>query len=286
MPALRAQSKAVLVAGALAVTLVVGATSGAVAGRLVTSKDIKDNTVRSRDLRDNAVKNKDIAAGAVSWGRSLDQATRETIEGLVQAGATGPQGEPGGQGPEGPRGPRGLPGGGVVGTETYLPTDWEEVNDGSDVGFGLTDPFSRVDSDVADLIELPGPGTYLISVQVAALLSNPLVFFDDPGASLDLFDDATARRVFSRSCMVLTFGCQASIPFVVPVGSPASVPLDVFAAECSCGLPDKVTVTVFKMDDTPIVLSKVRRPHLRGAQAREWAARLEELRAEWRSPAR
>jgi hypothetical protein len=165
----------------------------------------------------------------------------------------------------------------------YDAGDFEVVNDGSDVGSGVTDPFSRVDSDTADLIELPGPGTYLISVQAASLLGPAIVFFDDPGPVVDLFDDDTAIEIFSRSCTStgLAIGCQASIPYVVPAGAGASVPLNVFAVDCGCGMPDRVAVTVFKMDGTPATYSKVRRPALRGSAARQWASRVEELRDEW-----
>lgn len=315
-------------AAALAVTLVVGATSGAVAGKLITSQDIKDDTVKSRDIKDDSVQSRDIrddtvrskdiradavkagdlAPGAVSWAKSLDQATKDFIEGLVESGAAGPPGAPGPAGPAGPAGPPGLngsdgvdgvdgapgaPGGGLVGTEVYLPGDWEVVNDGSDVGSGETDPFSRIDPDDADLINLPGPGTYLISVQAAYLSGPGAVFFDDPGGTLDTLDPATAMEFYPGACIgfdYLTASCQATIPYVVPAGSP-SVPLPVFAlgppSACGCWeLPDQVTVTVFKMDDVPASFAAPRRAPLRGAAARAWAARLDELRDGWRAAAR
>ncbi|HYF74009.1 MAG TPA: hypothetical protein VD864_14360, partial [Nocardioides sp.] len=60
MPILRSSAKAGLVAAGLAVTLVVGATSGAVAGRLISSPDIQDRGVKSRDLGTNSVKKRNL----------------------------------------------------------------------------------------------------------------------------------------------------------------------------------------------------------------------------------
>jgi hypothetical protein len=191
---------------------------------------------------------------------------------------------------DGVDGAPGAPGGGLVGSEVYLPADWEVVNDGSDVGSGETDPFSRIDADNADLINLPGPGTYLISVQAASLLGPMVVFFDDPGPVVDTYDDDQAIEIFSRACTggLMSPACLATIPYVVPAGSPASVPLDVFAlGDCFCwALPDQVTVTVFKMDDVPASFAAPRRAPLRGAEARAWAARLDELRGDSRAAAR
>src|SRR6478735_9151121 len=106
----RPSGKAVLAVGAIALTLVVVATSGAVAGALITSQDIQDNTVKSRDIKNDTIRNKDIRAGAVTWEKSLDQATKDLIEGLAQSGAAGPPGEPGATGATGATGPAGPPG--------------------------------------------------------------------------------------------------------------------------------------------------------------------------------
>ena len=99
MPIARPSGKAALAVGALALTLVVGVTSGAVAGALITSSDIKDDTIKSRDIMDNAIqsrdiksdtiRNSDIRAGAVNWDKSLDDETKAQLEALVSKGATG-----------------------------------------------------------------------------------------------------------------------------------------------------------------------------------------------------
>lgn len=86
MPPLRTSPKAVVVSLAVALSLVVAATSGAVAGQLITSRDIKNGTIKKVDLNDR-LKTK-----------------------VDRAGQPGLQGEPGPPGPEGPAGPAGASG--------------------------------------------------------------------------------------------------------------------------------------------------------------------------------
>ena len=277
MRTFRPSGKAVLVAGALAVTLVVGATSGAVAGKLITSQDIQDGTIRSADLHENAVKNGTIGKGQVNWQKSLSVPTKRRITALVQAG---PQGEPGpagpqgAAGPEGPQGmagpagpigadgPQGRPGGGLVGSAVYTGENATPLDEDGDF------VYSELNGDT---IELPGPGTYLISAQ-AGFLSEGLMFFDDPGGPLefDEFDFNSFFHLFMRSCDGVDLPtCQVTIPYVVPRDAPASVPLHVYAGGmCGCGsLPISATVTVFKMDNkTPSLDTRGTRVHLDKAE--------------------
>jgi hypothetical protein len=51
---------------AAAVVLAVATTGGAVAGGLITSKQIKNNTIKSKDVRDGALKGVDITNGSLS----------------------------------------------------------------------------------------------------------------------------------------------------------------------------------------------------------------------------
>lgn len=91
-----------VIAGAAAL-LVAGSGVGAVAGSLVTSADIKDNTVRSADLKDGkAVGEEDLKPGLVA-----------KVNTAGQPGATGPQGpkgNPGEDGTDGATGPQGPAG--------------------------------------------------------------------------------------------------------------------------------------------------------------------------------
>ncbi len=290
----RPSGRAGLLAAALAVTLVVGATSGAVAGKLISSPDIADHGIKSRDLATNSVKNRNIARGAVTWEKSLNRVTRQRITALVRSGPIGPQGaqgEPGvqgeagppgavgPQGPQGGRGPVGPPGGGLVGSAAYDVSDFVLVDPGSP----STDAYSQVGGGQ---IALPGPGTYLLSVQGAFLTGPGSLFFDAPDpAGLDLTDPVVMLDFYPGSCSAFFEPmCQVSIPYVVPGGSPASVPLEVFAlgdpaGACGCDtIPDRTVITVFKMDDDPRVLRTVRAPRLTGPELRAMRERLRDLR--------
>ncbi len=63
MPSYRPSLKATLVAAGLATVLVVGGSAGAVAGKLITSKNIKDGTIQTRDLSDDSVDASKLAPG-------------------------------------------------------------------------------------------------------------------------------------------------------------------------------------------------------------------------------
>ncbi|MDI6911201.1 hypothetical protein [Nocardioides sp.] len=294
MRMVRLPGRAGLLAATLAVTLVVGATSGAVAGRLISSPDIQDRGIKSRDLGVNSVRNRNLGRGAVTWERSLNRATRQRITALVRSGPVGPagpQGEPGlpggpgpqgVAGPEGPQGGRGLvgpPGGGLVGSAVYDAGDFVVV----DAGSISTDAYSQV---AGGQIVLPGPGTYLLSAQAAFLTGPGSLFFDAPDpAGLDLADPAVLADFYPSSCSTFFEPmCQVSIPYVVPAGSPAFVRLEVFALGdpadlCGCeSIPDRTTITVFKMDDDPRVLRPVRAPRLTGLELRALRERLRDLR--------
>jgi hypothetical protein len=91
------------------------------AARLITGKQIKNNTVTSRDLRNNGVTGKDIRRGTIrsSDVRNFSLLARDFKSGQLPpgpAGATGAvgprgpvggKGEPGATGAEGPAGPKG-----------------------------------------------------------------------------------------------------------------------------------------------------------------------------------
>jgi hypothetical protein len=260
----------VLVAGALALTLVVGATSGAVAGALITSKDIKDNTIRSRDLRTNAVKNSDISAGAVNWDKSLDQATKDQIEALIDEGAAGHAG------PAGPAGPPGKDG-----------------RDGSDATGGQLVALDYFNGDVvfadgslpiarlvgrADPITITTPGNYIVTMRAGASLPD----FGDDGPDLEaLFgslglltlgapitieegegeDPDVARLdtdVLSRSCLNLVVICNATFSVTVQSGAPLQLDpqlltladpcvTDAVSEDADCRIPARVRVEVYRL---------------------------------------
>lgn len=76
------------VAAIVAGCLLLGTTGGAVAGSMITGKQIKDNTVSTKDIKNKTILKKDMAD--------------KTVKKLK--GATGPAGPAGATGPAGPRG--------------------------------------------------------------------------------------------------------------------------------------------------------------------------------------
>ncbi len=81
-------------AGFLALFIVLGGSSYAVANGSIDSREIKNNSIRSKDVRDRTLTHRDI--------------NRSTLGQL--RGAQGPQGAQGPGGPQGAQGPRGPAG--------------------------------------------------------------------------------------------------------------------------------------------------------------------------------
>ncbi len=95
----------VLPAAAVLATLVaVSASTGAVAGALITGADIKNGTVASADIKNKSVTGTDVKDGALA-AADLSAAT---VAGLK--GGSGQPGPVGPAGPAGPIGPVGAPG--------------------------------------------------------------------------------------------------------------------------------------------------------------------------------
>lgn len=217
MRTFRPTAKAAAIAGALAVTLVVAGTSGAVAGKLITSRDIKDGTIKPRDLRDNSVTNQKIAPGAVDWEKSLSAATKAQIESMA-----GEQGAPGEQGPPGPAGPAGSRGqagdGALVSTDFYGLDGAEET--GEEESYVM-----RLPGRNADSIEISTPGNYLVSLQgLFPTMGGPSG--PTPGAIFlaDTEFDSSEVEALMRSCMGLFLPvCNATVPLTVRPGEPADL---------------------------------------------------------------
>jgi hypothetical protein len=86
--------------------LLLGSTGGAVAGGLVTGKDIKNGSITGKDVKDRSLSERDLAPKTLSKLKGV----RGPAGPQGPAGATGERGEQGPQGPEGPQGPQGPTG--------------------------------------------------------------------------------------------------------------------------------------------------------------------------------
>lgn len=250
MRTFRPSGKAAAVAGAIALTLVVGASSGAVAGKLITSKNIKDGTVRTVDLHDDAVTNAKLAPGSVDWDKALDDATRSEIESMAgQDGAPGPQGPQGPRGFTGPAGPAGT-GGELIASDFFGVDGWQSSED--EPGVVKLTPASGEDVVL-------GPGNYLVSVQAVILSDSyfPFVYYgalDEESflGPLSILDMCLG----SYSDIPAPPTCDVTYPFSVQEGD--SVTLQAYVpgeaeGDCSveeegdCGFPGLVETAVYKM---------------------------------------
>lgn len=90
---MRSTTKRALALVAAAFVLTAGATTGAVAGDLIGSSDVKDNSLRSKDLHDGTIKAKDVNSTFLAK--------------IANGGALATTGAPG---PAGPKGATGAPG--------------------------------------------------------------------------------------------------------------------------------------------------------------------------------
>lgn len=248
MPSYRPSLTATLVAAGLAAALVVGGSAGAVAGRLITSKNIKDGTIQTRDLSDNSVDASKLAPGAVSWGKSLDGATKAQIEALVGEGVPGPKGD------TGPQGPAGAPGASGSRGDTGAPGDGSLVAGGifGLNGWSATDP----SLDVSELypasggtIELDEPGNYLVTMHGLFVdpdvVGAPIVFAGDPSDYLS----ATLSACILGSDFFVPL-CDTTFPLTVhedevvslPVRFPSSEPDGCTGPDCEPPLVVRLAV--------------------------------------------
>ena len=223
-----------MVAGAVALTLVVGATSGAVADKLITSADIKDHTIKRVDLS-KTINNK--------------------LRTRARPGAPGPQGEPGPQGPAGPAGPAGHDGhdgqDGQDGWSAAL-AGWQAYDTvtGETAPLTITNPLydpefpddtgpASIDLDLSRVASGGGdidlaPGSYLVTLR--SLSATLGVWVPQLSSSSDL-DGPTPTM---GTCISLFVPCETTFPVVVgPGGATLNLYLgDILGAlidVCECG---------------------------------------------------
>lgn len=153
---MRKITTAVATLGAATLIATLGATGSAVAGHLINSHDIKNNSILSRDIHDGTIKTRDLSAGVQAGLQGPKGDTGAT-------GAKGDKGDTGDQGATGATGPQGVPGAGLTDQVSTDPITIANIG-GS---------FSSRATSVGTL-ELPKAGTYEI---------NAYGFFDTVAAN-------------------------------------------------------------------------------------------------------
>lgn len=142
----------VLMVVGLVMAFLFAGTAGAVAGGLITSQDIKNDTIQSKDIKDYTVKADDLTNSLQNKINAPGPKGDEGEQG--PRGFKGDQGIPGSQGPSGPQGPAGADGqdGSAYVTASTSPETVVENIGGS----------FRARSTEIDMLTLP-PGKYLLS---------------------------------------------------------------------------------------------------------------------------
>jgi len=107
---------------AAATVLALAAGGGAVAGSLITSKDIQDKTITSADLHKNSVKTQKVKDGTLK----IKDLNKKAQDALNKVGPAGPAGAKGPAGPAGPQGPKGDPAGTAV--KAFSPAGFTNIN--------------------------------------------------------------------------------------------------------------------------------------------------------------
>ena len=106
------RSVGVLGLGVVALLMVLSSTGGAVAGALITGRQIKDGTVTSQDIRNKTLKKADLAPATLKSlsGRPGPSGPTGPAGPAGAPGPAGPPGATGATGAAGPTGPAGAPG--------------------------------------------------------------------------------------------------------------------------------------------------------------------------------
>lgn len=251
----RPSGKAVVVAGVIALTLVVGASSGAVAGKLITSKNIKDGTIKTQDLKDDSVTNDKLAPGSVDWEKSIDDATKEMIASLAQSGPAGPAGPAGPTGPRGATGAAGADGMGEVVFWDYFGFEEPDLEEVPETGYELP-PLN------GESIVLDEPGDYLLNMDGVVLALDPDAF----GAAIVAGEPNTDESFVFDACLATGVAvmeiplatCETSMPISVQAGETLELPITVMPAvfggceseSCAPSLA-AARVVVYRINSTP-----------------------------------
>jgi hypothetical protein len=185
---MKSAPRTVTVLAALVLALLLAASSGAVAAKMITGKQIKNNTVTSADIKNKSLKLKDLHPGTVS----------------ALEGEAGPAGAEGPAGPVGPAGPATLP-------DTY------NVFEGTDVIPAGTDGFigaalcDQGDSVISGFAFWDNANDALqVSIGYDAELGQAGVVAYSPGVLID--DTAGIQLLCAVGSSAPAFGSGASLP--------------------------------------------------------------------------
>jgi hypothetical protein len=224
MPPIRTSPKAAAAAIAVALSLVVAATSGAVAGQLITSRDIQNGTIRKVDLSDR------LKAKVDRLGLPGPQGETGPMGPAGPAGSTGPAG------PVGPSGPSGADGADGIGRLSAWDL-YDTPNDETQV-LTIADPFDpeaqAIEVELGGLEPAGGTsalaqGSYLVTLRSLSPTLGAWV----PRLSTDTGLDGPTPAM--GVCLSLFVPCETTFPVVV---GPGGARLEVYLGDIGAFLVD------------------------------------------------
>lgn len=182
--------------------LLLGGIGGAVAGDLISGKDVKDNSLGSKDVRNGSLKLKDLSPGVRKVLAAKAQPGKDGVNGTNGSnGATGATGATGAQGPKGDKGDTG-------GTTTEPPADGVNTNWEAKAGATiLSDRSARLSNvgtpagssvEIVDL-NLPVQSTkrasftYLLFDGATYSAGSPRLFLEINGTFVNSFDNDPSK---------------------------------------------------------------------------------------------
>lgn len=180
---------ALLIAALVAVGIAIGISGSSVAGNLIGSHDIKDNSVRSADLKNGSIKLKDLSPKLIKQIAQL----------AGQDGADGVNGAPGAAGANGQNGTPGANGqNGAPGSAAGVQTNWE-AKDGATFVNSTTVRLSNVGTPHGASVEIQNLNlpvqagkvvtfTYKLADGAVYGAGSPRVFFEINGNFVNTHD--------------------------------------------------------------------------------------------------
>lgn len=214
-------ARSVVTVGAIVLALGAASTAGAVAGRLVTSSDIKDGTVKRVDLSNGVNEALDKVGEQGSEGPQGEQGPAGPAGPNGNTGEQGPKGEQGDVGPQGPRGERGPSGGGPDNVNTWTVTyTGDGTTDGLDPSDNWYVPLASSNQTIPASTMIQGVKVEIVSGDFSSC-SN---FYDVSLGWLDVSQEvsgivSTIANYSSRDLGVLH---QAAFPKAGPLALSAS----------------------------------------------------------------
>ena len=202
----------------LASVIVASAGTGAVAQRLIGSKDVADNSLMGKDVKNSSLTGQDVKDGSLTAADLRDGMP------FGAQGPAGPAGAPGPAGPAGPQGPKGEPGANGVGAPDEV-LRWTYSNPGGSLSVNPLASSSEVVSKFTEVkalrFEITGDFSKCVYAYIAIQQGTQNVAYADGK----------------------NFSFISASPFIAVADAPLKV-----SAECEDGNGTEITLPAFSVN--------------------------------------